>query len=95
MGAARSDDLGRGLRVLRYLGQVVKLAAHDLGAADGAVQDAFEGEHSDHDSRGGDTPSHLDSSVTYALRFGPVSAWREAVPRIRLNAWSDILNPLR
>jgi hypothetical protein len=41
VGAARSDDLDRGLRVLRYLGQVVELAAHDLGAADGAVQDAF------------------------------------------------------
>jgi hypothetical protein len=41
VGAARSDDLDRGLRVLRYLGQVVELAAHDLGAADGAVQDAL------------------------------------------------------
>ena len=41
VGAARSDDLDRGLGVLRYLGQVVELAAHDLGAADGAVQDAL------------------------------------------------------
>ena len=39
MGAARSDDLDRGLWVLRYLGQVVELASHDLAAADGAVQD--------------------------------------------------------
>ena len=41
MGAARSDDLDGGLGVLRYLGQAVELASHDLAAADGAVQDAF------------------------------------------------------
>ena len=41
VGAARSDDLDRGLGVLRYFGQVVELAAHDFGAADGAVQDAL------------------------------------------------------
>ena len=41
MSTARSDDLDRGPGVLGYLGQVVELAAHDLGAADGAVQHAF------------------------------------------------------
>ena len=29
------------LGVLRYLGQAVELASHDLAAADGAVQDAL------------------------------------------------------
>jgi hypothetical protein len=41
VGTARSDDLDRGLGVLGYFGQAVELAAHDLGAADGAVQDTF------------------------------------------------------
>ena len=41
MGAAGADDLDGGLRVLRYLGQAVELASHDLAAADGAVQDAL------------------------------------------------------
>jgi hypothetical protein len=41
VGAARSDDLNRGLRVLGYFGQAVELASHDLAAADGAVQDAL------------------------------------------------------
>ena len=41
MSTARSDDLDRGPGALGYFGQVVELAAHDFGAADGAVQDAL------------------------------------------------------
>jgi hypothetical protein len=37
VGAARSDDLDRGLRVLGYFGQAEQLASHDLAAADGAM----------------------------------------------------------
>jgi hypothetical protein len=41
VGAAGADDLDGGPGVLRYLGEAVQLAAHDLAAADGAMQDAF------------------------------------------------------
>ena len=41
VGATSPDDLDRGLRVLRHLGQAVELAPHHLAAADGAVQDAL------------------------------------------------------
>ena len=41
MGAAGGDDLDGGSRVLGHFSQAIQLAAHDFGAADGAVQDAF------------------------------------------------------
>ena len=41
VGAAGADDLDGGFGVLGYFGQAVELASHDLGAAGGAVQDAF------------------------------------------------------
>ena len=41
VGAGGADDLDGGLGVFGGLGQAVELAAHDLGAADGAVQHAL------------------------------------------------------
>jgi hypothetical protein len=41
VGAISANDLDGSARVFGYFGQVEQLAAHYLGAADGAMQDAF------------------------------------------------------
>jgi hypothetical protein len=41
MSVASPNYLDGGPRVLGYLSEAIQLAAHDLGTADGAVQDAF------------------------------------------------------
>jgi hypothetical protein len=41
VGADGADDLDGGLGVFGHLRQAVELAAHNLAAADGAVQDAL------------------------------------------------------